>query len=62
MKFIVTATKLIEYPDSIERTESHIIADESATLAQLKARFISFESLRVMIPLGELEREANERT
>lgn len=57
MKFIVTAVKLIEFPDSIERTESHIIADEAVTLAQLKARFISFESLRVIIPIGELEKE-----
>lgn len=57
MKFIITATKLIEFPDSIERTESHLIVDEAVTLAQLRARLGQFESLRVLIPVGFLEKE-----
>jgi hypothetical protein len=57
MKFIVTATRVIEFPDSIHRMESTAIVDEAVTMRQIYDRMAPFESLRVLVPIGELERE-----
>ena len=56
MKFIVTATRCIEFPDSLHRVESTVIVDEKITIGEIVQRMRPFESLRVLVPIGEWEK------